>query len=248
MAYLSASRGFQSGGWNLQTPQSPAFAPERLDAFAAGFKSVDRTRRLRAEASLFHYDHSDLQVSAFTPLGSVTTNAASADVNGIDLQLDAQLARRSSITFGAQILSARFNQFPNATCAEYARGVTIPYAPRSCDVTGNRLPFAPRLKINVGADHSLSLGRIGSLVLSGNLAFNSGYFSEADNIVRQRAFTTMDLAAEWKPGGRHPSLRFWVQNLTNAKYHESLVTFPTAGVLQRPTAPRRIGITFASDI
>ena len=28
MGYLSASRGFQSGGWNLQTPQNPAFGPE----------------------------------------------------------------------------------------------------------------------------------------------------------------------------------------------------------------------------
>ena len=28
MGYLSVSRGFQSGGWNLQTPQNPAFGPE----------------------------------------------------------------------------------------------------------------------------------------------------------------------------------------------------------------------------
>ena len=38
MGYVSASRGFQSGGWNLQTPQNPAFGPETLDDFEAGLK------------------------------------------------------------------------------------------------------------------------------------------------------------------------------------------------------------------
>ena len=42
MGYVSVSRGFQSGGWNLQTPQNPAFGPERLDDFEGGLKYVDR--------------------------------------------------------------------------------------------------------------------------------------------------------------------------------------------------------------
>ena len=87
MGYVSASRGFQSGGWNLQTPQNPAFGPERLDAFEAGVKYADRPGRFGADASVFYYDYSDMQVSAFTPVGSVTTNAASADLYGLELQL-----------------------------------------------------------------------------------------------------------------------------------------------------------------
>ena len=91
MGYVSASRGFQSGGWNLQTPQNPAFGPETLDDFEAGLKYVDRSRRFRADANVFYYDYSDLQVSAITPIGSATTNAASAEVYGLELQLDARL-------------------------------------------------------------------------------------------------------------------------------------------------------------
>ena len=33
----------------------------------------------------------------------------------------------------------------------------------------------------------------------------------------------------------------WALNLTDADYYDSLVTFPTTGVLQRPSAPRRLG-------
>ena len=243
MGWLSASRGFQSGGWNLQSPQSPSFAPEGLVAYEAGLKYLDRSGRIRADASAFYYDYSDLQVSAFTPLGSVTTNAASAGIYGVDAQVTAQLAASTDVAFGAQLLEARFDSFPNATCTDYSPDAATPYAPVVCDVSGNRLPFAPRLKVNVAANHSISIGRNGAVLLSGALAFNSGYFSEADNVVRQAAFATLDLSAEWRPAPRGPSVRLWALNVTNSRYYDSLVTFPTTGVLQRPAAPRRLGVS-----
>ena len=243
MAYASASRGFQSGGWNLQTPQSPAFGPETLDDFEAGLKYADRSQRFRAEASAFYYDYSDLQVSAFTALGLITTNAASAELYGLGFQLDAQVDRKSEVTLGIQWLRTRFRRFPNAFCLDYSADAAVPYAPISCDVTGNRLPFAPTLKFNFGATHEASLGGSGSLVLSANLAYNSGYFSEADNEVRQKRFATIDASAEWRPMRRWPSVRLWVLNLTDANYYSSLATVATAGALQSPAPPRRVGIS-----
>jgi iron complex outermembrane recepter protein len=245
MGYLAVSRGFQSGGWNLQTPQNPAFGPERLDDFEAGLKFVDRSRRFRADTTVFYYDYSELQVSAATPIGSVTTNAASAEIYGIDLQLDARFGQSTDLTLGAQLLKARFKHFPNATCTDFSADAVIPYSPITCDVTGNRLPFAPKLKFNAGANHQISLGRNGTLVLSANLAYNSGYFSEPDNVVRQKAFTTVDATAEWRMNPRGPSVRFWMLNLTGSHYYNSLVTFPTAGVLQSPSPPRRVGASVA---
>jgi outer membrane receptor protein involved in Fe transport len=87
------------------------------------------------------------------------------------------------------------------------------------------------------------LAKAATLVLNGNMAYNSGYFSEPDNVVRQNAFATIDVSAEWRPTAHGLSLRLWVSNLTNAHYYDSLVTFPTTGVLQRPAAPRRIGVS-----
>jgi outer membrane receptor protein involved in Fe transport len=248
MGYAAVSRGFQSGGWNLQTPQNPAFGPETLDAYEAGLKFADRSGRLRADASIFYYDYSDLQVSAITPIGSATTNATSAEIYGIDVQLEARLGDDTEIAAGAQLLEARFNRFPNATCTDYRTDAPIPYAPISCDVTGNRLPFAPELKFSIGASHRLKLGEVGDVILSGNLAYNSGYFSEADNVVEQDPFATVDVTAEWSPSARGLSIRLWALNLTDAEYYDSLVTFPTTGVLQRPAAPRRFGVSIAYSI
>jgi outer membrane receptor protein involved in Fe transport len=247
MGYASASRGFQSGGWNLQTPQNAAFGPERLDDFEAGLKYVSRSQRLSADTTLFRYDYSDLQVTAVTPTGSATTNATSARVYGLGLQLDARLDRDADVSLGLQLLKTRFNRFPNASCINYAPGAAAPYASISCDVTGNHLPFAPSLKFNVGANRRFSLGRAGALLLSANLAYNKGYFSEPDNVVRQDAFATVDVSAEWRASRSGPSVRLSVLNLTDCDYYDGLTAVATAGAFQRPAAPRRLGVSIAYD-
>jgi iron complex outermembrane receptor protein len=241
MGYALVSRGFQSGGWNLQTPQNPAFGPETLDDFEAGLKYASRSGRVRADASVFYYDYSDMQISALTAIGQATTNAASAELYGLELQLQARLGARTELTFGGQVLHARFNSFPNATCSNFTIGAGLPYAAVTCDVSGNRLPLAPKLKFNVGASHRVPLGRSGTLDLSGNLAYNDGYFAEPDNIVRQDAYATVDLSAEWRFGASGLSVRLWTLNLTNAHYSNSLATVQTLGVLHNPAAPRRFG-------
>ena len=54
---------------------------------------------------------------------------------------------RTDVTFGAQLLKARFKRFPNAICTDFSADAAIPYAPITCDVTGNRLPFAPEVQV-----------------------------------------------------------------------------------------------------
>jgi len=245
MGYLLASRGFQSGGWNLQTPQNPAYDPETLDDFEAGLKYADSAGRFRANGNLFYYDYANLQVSALTPIGQATTNAASAKIYGLELQFDAHVARDTDVTLGLQWLHAQFKRFLNATCTNYDTSAAVLYSPITCDVSGNALPFAPRFKANFGANHRLALGKAGSLLLSANLAYNSGYFSEPDNVVRQASYATADASAEWQPGERRPSLRLWVTNLTDTHYFNALATVATVGVLQNPGAPRRLGATIA---
>ena len=247
MGYASASRGFQSGGWNLQTPQNLPFGSERLDDYEVGLKFADRSGRLKADAALFYYRYSHLQVTQVTAIGSTTINAPSADIYGLDLQLSSRIGQGSNVAVGAQWLHARYNRFPNALCTDYDPKAAQPYLPISCDVTGNRLPFAPKFKVNLGGGHRLGLGRAGTVMLSGNLAYNSGYYSETDNVVRQDAYATLDASAEWRPVGRGPTIRIWGLNLTDAHYHDSLVTFPTTGVLQRPAAPRRFGISVGHE-
>lgn len=245
MGYVSASRGFQSGGWNLQTPQSPAYAPETINDFEAGLKYSSRSRRLSADVGLFYSRYSNLQVTAVTPIGSITANATSARIGGGEFQLSGKPDDETNVTVGVQLLKSRFDRFPNASCVDFDQNAAVPYAAIICDATGNRLPYAPKLKFNFGADRHISLRSAGSLVLSGNLAYNSGYFSEPDNVLRQKAFATLDARAEWRPNWRGPSIQLWALNLTNVHYFSGLTEVATAGALQVPAPPRRLGATLA---
>ena len=84
-------------------------------------------------------------------------------------------------------------------------------------------------------------------LLSANVAYNSGYAAEPDNVIRQEAFTTLDAFVEWRPALPGPALRLWATNLTNARPFDTLSTFPTVSVLYRPGAPRRFGATATFD-
>jgi outer membrane receptor protein involved in Fe transport len=161
MGYLAASRGFQSGGWNLQTPQNPAFGPETLDDFEAGLK-VRRplgARQRGRERVLLRLR--DLQISALTPIGQATTNAAAAELYGLELQLDARLARTTEATLGVQATRGPFPALPQRDLHQlrHRRGGAL----RADHLRRDREPasFAPELKFNLGGTHAVSLGSSG---------------------------------------------------------------------------------------
>jgi len=64
LAYVSATKGFKSGGFNFTalTPQSAGFAPETLWSYETGLKTEWLDHRLRVNATAFYYDYTNLQV------------------------------------------------------------------------------------------------------------------------------------------------------------------------------------------
>ena len=79
------------------------------------------------------------------------------------------------------------------------------------------------------------------MLLSGNLAYNSGYFSEPDNVVRQKDLCDGRSSAEWRPIGRGPSVRLWVLNLTDAHYYDSAGDRADGRGSSEPGGARRFG-------
>ena len=70
LVYISATRGFKSGGWNARgyTPQTVLpFSPEKVWSYEAGAKTELFDRRVRLNVTLYQLDVTDLQ----TPSGIV---------------------------------------------------------------------------------------------------------------------------------------------------------------------------------
>ena len=90
--YVSATRGFKSGGFNpaARKPELAAFEPEFAWSYEAGLKRSMAGGRVRANTAVFHSDYRDLQVQSFLEPGVPDiSNAGSATINGVEVEVDA---------------------------------------------------------------------------------------------------------------------------------------------------------------
>jgi iron complex outermembrane recepter protein len=93
--FVSATRGFKSGGWNARGTAGSEllpFGPEKVWSYEAGVKSDLFDRRVRANLTLYFQDTTDLQTpSAFVrangSLAFITGNFADYQNKGAELEL-----------------------------------------------------------------------------------------------------------------------------------------------------------------
>lgn len=217
MTYASYNRGFKSGGFNGQLPTDPAFAPEKLDAYEVGMKSDLFDRRLRVNTAAFYYDYTDIQVSKYTDGQISYYNGAAATAYGLDTDLEAQLSARFKLTGGFTVMHDRFTNFPNAILSnQVPGGLDIGIG----SATGNELPQTPDFSATIAGEYSIPV-RSGILSADVGYSYDSGYYAQVDNILRQPSYNMVNAALrlEFNDGLR---VRLWAKNLTNAEVAQFL--------------------------
>jgi len=130
--YASVNRGFKAGSYSLQSPLNDPYLPQYITAYEVGFKSEFFDRRLRLNVSAYHYDLEDYQVrSAATtnPGAALILNAATVQVDGVDLQFEAAPTDALRLFGGFTYLDSRFEKFGGPGAAQQAP-ITYPiYVP-----------------------------------------------------------------------------------------------------------------------
>ena len=88
VAYVSATRGFKSGGFNVSsTEPSGGFAPEWAWSYEAGLKTLPFGGRTRLNVAAFYTDYTNLQVQTGTRPGILDiSNAAEATSKGLEAE------------------------------------------------------------------------------------------------------------------------------------------------------------------
>lgn len=240
MLYASLTRGFKSGGFNALADQG-AFEPEYIWAYEIGIKSDWLGNRLRANASAFYYDYTDLQVQTFqdpSEVGGAPTiilkNAASATVHGVELELEALPVDALRLSAGVAFLDATFDEFLSA------RG-SAPDVP--IDVSGNRLSNAPKWAYSLSARYELAVAD------SGTLAFFAGYkwqdeifftqFNDRGN--RQGAYGLLNAQIDFQTADGRWQFCLFGANLTDEVYYTGTTDFSPLGVVGYINAPRTVG-------
>jgi iron complex outermembrane recepter protein len=217
MAYVSENRGFKSGGFNPQAPTDPAYEPEKLDAYEIGMKSDLFSRRLRINSAVFFYNYTNLQVAKFNGAETTYYNGASARIYGLDTDFEVRPTTNLTLSGGLTLLHDRFLSFPDAVIAiQVPGGVDTEIG----SAAGNRLPQTADFTATVNADYHVPVSS-GEAGLNLSYGYNSGYYSQPDNILRQPSYSTLatSLRFEFKSG---VVLSLWGRNLTNAKIAQTL--------------------------
>lgn len=262
MAYASFNRGYKSGQFQILAATAPSVEPEIIDAYEAGFKTdlIDRT--LRFNMTGFYYDYTNIQVVVSPVPGlSVFTNAGRARVYGGELEMVAQPSRNLSFSGSVSYVNGKYTSFPN--------GPTVILNPGTCDLdpgapgnqpgqlpgprtgngiqcftdlSGNRLIHSPRITSSWSIDWRIPAGTTGEFALRANLYTNSGFFWEADNQARQKAYELANASLQWTEPGERYYARVWARNIFNV-YHSNYSTIGTVGHFDTPAEPRVYGLT-----
>ncbi|MFV3126176.1 TonB-dependent receptor [Niveispirillum sp. KHB5.9] len=241
MAYASFSTGFKSGVYNATSPTQAPVNPEKIQAYEVGLKSDLLDRRLRLNGAGYFYQYDDIQVSKFTGLGISQQNAASAEIKGLEVEIDAYLLENLRLNGGASIQKSEFTEFPGAV--SFVRGANGLGVQTTIDATGNSLPRAPDMTMNLGFEYTHDLAGGSELSFNGAFYHNDGFFWDADNRLKQPSYNLINASIAWTSPDGNTRVRLWGANLGNKEYYTYVSSGngnPDAG---SPGAPRTYGIT-----
>jgi iron complex outermembrane recepter protein len=195
LVYLSAARGFKSGGFNPAAPRAGlAFSPEFAWSYEGGFKRSTAGGRVRTNVAVFHTDYRDLQVQSFTHPGVPDiSNAASARINGVEVEVAAAARPGLRLSGHFSWLDATYDRF----IAVLPGGVT-----RS--VEGNRLNNAPGWSGAGSAVYEFATWRAGAVSVRSDLSWQSQvFFTPVNDVIEtQRAYALVHLRAAFEPPSR----------------------------------------------
>jgi len=255
MGYVSATRGFKSGGFNLIAVQTP-YEPEFLWSYEAGLKTRLADGRVIANFGAFLYDYKDMQVGKIVNLSDVLTNAAESTLMGLEAEIRAQPTEGLELILGAAFLDTEFEDF----CTEDpVSSITAPMGaaggcPNATDfqLKGFELRRAPKFSGNFGVSFAQPLAGGGTLRTRADYAYKSKQFFTQFNrdIVAQDGYGLVNLRVGYESADGTWILTAFADNLADEEYFstvlESGVASAATGVVPQAVlgAPRTYGVSF----
>jgi iron complex outermembrane receptor protein len=241
LGYISWNRGFKSGGFNLANPANPPYQPERLDAYEAGLKTTLLENKLRLNLAGFYYKYQNLQVLQLSAAAPVITNGAEAELYGIDMDFEAQLTPELRFTGSGELLHAKFTSYPGAVISftQPTGGIGTRFG----DVSGNRLPLSQKLVANAALDYTKDVS-FGEVNLNAAVAYNGNYAFDPDNVVKQKAYTNINLGANWTSTSGSVTIGLFMRNLLDNKVISySTASSPLGYITTYDNPPRTYGVS-----
>ncbi|HVT26133.1 MAG TPA: TonB-dependent receptor [Rhizomicrobium sp.] len=157
MAYVTASTGYKTGGYNAraQSPTVPiTFDAESAINYELGVKTTLFGNRLVFNADIYRMLLHAFQDSTLNPLtgsGFIVSNAGNRRVQGVEIDAQARPVDELSLTAGLTYADAEFTDYPAGQCPAYPGAflATVNTTPAgTCSFTGLTPAFNPKWRVN----------------------------------------------------------------------------------------------------
>ena len=247
--YGTFSQGFKSGAYNSSSVPSSLAAispvdPEKVTAYEAGLKMA--RNGVTFNAAIYHYDYTNIQVSAFVgAVGAITRlqNAAAAKITGVDGDVSFVVSDNLRLNASAAYTHARYTEFLGAIAltpsptVNPVNGASNGNVQTNVTATGNRMVRQPDYTLSFGANYTLPVGA-SKIELSGNTYFSGSFYWDAANTVKEPSYNVTNLRATWIWPGDKVRVSVIGNNVFNTKYNQAMAiaTAGTRGVMARPAS------------
>jgi iron complex outermembrane receptor protein len=211
LLYGSISHGWKSGGFQgvpgtKQAAQQEVL-PETALEYELGAKSDWFQHRLRINVAAFYTNYRNLQVVQFQTIDDFglfqTSNAASANVSGVEIESWAQLSRHWSMSGTYAYLNARYDTFIDL---------------QGRDFSSSFLRQSPEHSASVALEYRRPVS-LGTMRLRMDYRYQSDSYREPDNSIGiMPAYSLMDASAHLQGADQRWELSVWAKNLRDEQY------------------------------
>lgn len=239
LVYASYTEGFHSGGFfgvnqNIADFERDVYDPETSSNIEVGFKSQLFSRRVQLNGSYFFNDFEDkqeqsVQVDPSTnTVATVFSNAAAAEYQGIELELQWLATQNLSLFASFGWLDAKYKEFetdvnPNDGVSEIVDASFL--IPRN----------APEITYGIGGTFSAQIGP-GEFELFTKYSYLDEVETDLLNLDVGRLSSREDLSMSAAYSFRNMRVTVFGRNLTDERFETPSIIFPlfASGTVNRP--------------
>lgn len=241
LLYATWTNGFRSGNFNARAQNvgqiGPA-DPETAEAFEIGLKTTFWDRKARVNISLFRTNYDDIQRTIIVGAVQTLANAASAKIEGAEIEVTLKPVRGLTLNGSAGYTRARYESFNGLDLT----GDGIPDPARAKNLKFDRVP---KWTAFASADYGFDIAPIDSRMnLQLSYSYKSSFFTDVPNTpsLAQKAYGLFDSSASLEHGPWRGTL--FVRNIANTRYIDFGSTF-TFGPELYFARPRTYGLELA---
>ena len=179
MGYLSITRGFKAGGFDVTTdPANVTFKAEDVWAYETGLKATVFNGKIRINSSVYVNDYNNLQIQTVVSGVTQTINVPKIDNYGFELEVMGRPLEGLDIGAGLAFNESKFSDFLTD----------------SGNLKGNRVPLTSKWNVNLMSQYSFPVSDNVEIYIRGEANYRSREYDTLENAAEfsQKEFWTVN--------------------------------------------------------